>query len=53
MKGGLLEPSSSVNWDSVTFKSQENAWYKDCLRGLLQSEWDRGLRTNPGRATDG
>lgn len=48
MKGGLLEPSSSVN-----FKSQENTWYKDCLRGLLQSEWDRGLRTNPGRATDG
>ena len=30
VKGGLLDPSSSVNYDSVTFKSQENAWSKDC-----------------------
>ena len=47
MKGGLLDPSSSVNWDSVTFKSQENAWNKDRLGGLLQSEWDRDSEPTP------
>lgn len=30
LEGGLLDPSSSVNYDSVTFTSQENAWSKDC-----------------------
>lgn len=30
LEGGLQYPSSSVNYDSVTFKSQENAWSKDC-----------------------
>lgn len=30
LEGGLRDPSSSVNYDSVTFTSQENAWSKDC-----------------------